>query len=249
MVDLTGRPRFGLDTLVNGEGVVWGGRVTAPFYEMRPLIPVGGIVDHRLGILTAPNHAGVPIGIRNRMDWAADLGCQAGPDYVKRWNPTRAFRWLYGTMAPHRRRCLFVAGFDVVGDAKRTIAALERFKHWMPGWPLAFCAQDGQESLALPVHTRWSTLFIGGTTEWKLSEAAYGVIQEAQRLGKHIHIGRVNWWKRYAHFAGMPGSEEWTFDGTRTRYDGTQNTISAWLDYMDRPVQARFSIPLCDHGG
>lgn len=215
---------------------------------MRPLLPVGGVVDHRFGILTAPNHKGVPVGIERGMDWAADVGCEDGPEYVKRWNAAQLSQWL-DIMLPYSDRCLFVAGGDVVGDAQRTLEAFPRFAVEVQGWPVAFCAQDGQEGLQLPGPELWRVLFVGGTTEWKTSEAAYSVIQEAQRLGKHIHIGRVNWWKRYAHFAGMPRSEEWTFDGTRTRYDGTQKTIEAWAGYMDRPVQTRFPVPLRDSGG
>jgi hypothetical protein len=177
------------------------------------------------------------------MDWAAD-----NQAFTQGFEPGLFFPWLE-TMKPYRETCLFVPLPDVFGDAVRTIRNFTMWCYKFTGWPRAFVAQDGQESLELPDSSRWAALFVGGTTEWKLSEAAYSVIQEAQRLGKHIHIGRVNWWKRYAHFAGMPGSEEWTFDGTRTRYDGTQNTIKAWTEYMERPVQARFPVPLRDYSG
>jgi hypothetical protein len=34
--------------------------------------------------------------------------------------------------------------------------------------------------------------FIGGSTEWKLSEASRQLALEARRRGKHLHMGRVN---------------------------------------------------------
>ena len=36
------------------------------------LLPVGGIVDYRFGIMTTPGHKGVPVGITAGMKWAAD---------------------------------------------------------------------------------------------------------------------------------------------------------------------------------
>lgn len=202
---------------------------------MRFLLPVGGITDRRFGILTSPQHsfAGVPQGIVEGMDWAADLGCEDGPEYVKRFDPDATFPWL-DSMVLYRQRCLFVTAPDVVGDAARTNDVYERQGQEFRGWPLAFVAQDGQEKLEFP-DGDWQTLFVGGSTEWKLSKACEDVIERAQSLGKHIHIGRVNYWKRYAHFRRMPGSEEWTCDGTRTRFEGTHRTVAAWAGYMLQP--------------
>lgn len=207
---------------------------------MRPLLPVGGIIDHRFGILTTPSHKGVPIGILEGMDWAAD-----NQAFTVGFDPELFFPWL-ASMEPYRAKCLFVPPPDVAGDARATIAQFYRWRPCFDGWPCAFVVQDGQENLELPDLQLWSTLFVGGTTEWKLSEAAYSIILAAQQLGKRIHIGRVNWWRRYQHFASMPGSREWTFDGTRTRFDGTQRTLEAWAGYTARDVQLRFPVPLCD---
>lgn len=209
---------------------------------MIPLLPVGGVVDNRFGIMTTPGHYGKAAGIKAGMRWAADT--QA---FTQGFDPVTFFPWLQ-SMCLYRGQCLFVPVNDVVGDARKTVRNFNIRCSMFNAWPLAFVAQDGQEDIELPGHG-WKCLFVGGSTEWKLSEAAYSVIQHAQRLDKHIHIGRVNWWKRYAHFAGMPGSEEWTCDGTRTRFDGRDRTIEAWADYMVRPVQARFSVPLCDCSG
>ena len=83
----------------------------------------------------------------------------------------------------------------------------------------------------------WSELdclFVGGTTEWKESPACLNVILQARDRGKHIHIGRVNWWRRYSLFRQVIGSENFTCDGTRQRFDGLDNAKQAWLDYQNR---------------
>jgi hypothetical protein len=207
---------------------------------MRFLLPVGGIVDPRFGILTTPGHAGIPAGIVAGMDWAAD-----NEAFTRGFDPDRFFPWL-NRLAPHRACCLFIPVPDVVSDAAATTA---NYWQWMPhftGWPLAFVAQDGQEDLAFP-SDEWQVLFIGGSTEWKLSIGAESCIKRAQAMGKRIHIGRVNWWKRYAHFRAMEGSDEWTCDGTRTRYEGTKRTVEAWADYMERSYQLHLPILGGDH--
>lgn len=103
----------------------------------------------------------------------------------------------------HADRCLFIVAPDklnvrddgsVVGDAAGTLA---EFPGWSreiraAGFPVAFVAQDGLETMldAVP----WDlvdVLFVGGSTEWKLSEAAHACVKEAQRRGKRTHMGRV----------------------------------------------------------
>ena len=61
---------------------------------------------------------------------------------------------------------------DVVGNARVTVRAFYTWHNALKGWPLAFVAQDGQEDLDLPEPTLWTTLFVGGTTDWKLSKCA-----------------------------------------------------------------------------
>jgi hypothetical protein len=110
-----------------------------------------------------------------------------------------AFLALLDREAHHKERCLFVTAPDVVGSARRT---LEIFERWMPrlkGWKIALACQDGQEALPLP----WDeidTVFIGGTTNWKCSDAAAHIVRAAKILGKWVHIGRVNHAERFNHF-------------------------------------------------
>lgn len=194
---------------------------------MKFLVPVGGVTDDAFGILATYKHMGVPSGIRAGLAWAAD-NCAYGGNF----DAERFVAWL-ATMTPYRATCLFVVAPDVVGDAAATLA---RFWQWQPqltGWPLAFACQDGQLPDAIP--PACDVVFIGGSTRWKLSESAMDCIRWGQAHGKGIHVGRVNWGKRYAHFRIMKGSEHWTTDGTRSRFDGVERTLRAWKQYQDTP--------------
>ena len=102
---------------------------------------------------------------------------------------------------PIADRVLFVVAPDVVGDARATY---ERSLPFLPiirdlGFPAAYVAQDGQEDFPPP----WDDLdclFIGGSTEWKLSGYARDLIREAKARGKWVHAGRVNSKRRFAYF-------------------------------------------------
>jgi hypothetical protein len=147
------------------------------------------------GVMTSPSHGGVPRRIRQGSLWAAD-----NQVFTCGFHADRFFSWL-DCLRPYRQRCLFVTVPDVVANA---IATLESFKWWAwrfkaLGWPVAFVAQDGQEDLPFPPEFDW--LFIGGSTEWKLSDAADECIRRAQRLERRVHIGRINSLSRYRHFA------------------------------------------------
>ena len=221
---------------------------------MRFLVALGGFVDHRFGILTSPANHGTLLGIKEGMDWAADVGCIDGPKFVKRFDYERTYFWLIDKL-PYKETCLFVTIPDVVGDAHRTIQYFKFFANRISDgiWPIAFVAQDGlewdherqlfyaQDEILSP--DTFQTFFVGGSTDWKLSHKCHDLIMAAQSQGKHIHIGRVNWYKRYKHFRDMEGSDDWTCDGTRHRFEKTDTTINAWASYMEQPKQLRFPVP------
>lgn len=89
--------------------------------------------------------------------------------------------------------CLFVTCPDVVGNSAETF---QGFRRWGAeilgrGFPLGYVAQDGATIETLP----WSdidALFVGGSTEWKLSDDAYRLVDEAKTRDKWVHMGRVN---------------------------------------------------------
>ena len=106
--------------------------------------------------------------------------------------------------------CRFVALPDVVGSARRT---LEAFDYWYPllsGWKKALVAQDGLEDLPI-AWTLIDAIFIGGTTQWKMSKHAADVIRTAKICRKWVHVGRVNTPGRFEYFDGL-GAD--SIDGT-----------------------------------
>jgi hypothetical protein len=203
---------------------------------LKYLAPVGGMVDARFGVLATWRHRGVPAGVRAGLPWAADNGA-----FTRRFEPDRFLAWL-DEMRPFRATCLFVAAPDVYADAAATLAAFGGWAEQLAGWPLAYVAQDGQEDLDLPDPALWDVLFVGGSTAWKLSPAAVTVIRRAQVLGKRVHVGRVNYRQRYRYFRRLSECEgrndEWTCDGTRTRFEGVARALGAWAAYMAEPAPA-----------
>lgn len=189
------------------------------------LVPVGGISSGIYGVLTSYKHRGVIAGIHAGLPWAGDNCAFTGFDAA------RFATWLDG-MTPYRPTCLFIAVPDVVGDAPATLARYVAWARAMEGWPLAYVAQDGSEEHDIPLSA--SALFVGGTTAWKESQAAIDVIRRAQALGLHIHVGRVNWGRRYRMFRLLEGSEAWTCDGNRQRYEGIERTLKAWKHYENQ---------------
>ncbi len=139
--------------------------------------------DH-LGILLTPgNWNTVESVVATGLPWGIDNGAYSGFD-------PDAFRRLV-SRAAGQPRLLWVACPDVVGDARGTA---DLFAQWGPelhafSLPVAFVLQDGQESLPLPCAEAY---FVGGTTAWKLSQAAGDVAAEGKRRGALLHVGRVN---------------------------------------------------------
>jgi hypothetical protein len=198
---------------------------------MKFLYPSGGLEDNSFGVMITPGRYGISAGIRCGLDWAAD-----NQAFTKGFNPDVFFPWLNGLME-YRSTCLFVSCPDVVGNSNQTLDLFDKWCHSFAGWPVAFVAQDGQETKEFPDDRLWDCLFIGGSTKWKMSDGAIECIQRAQKLGKRIHIGRVNYYNRYRHFAQLDGSEEFTCDGTRNRFEGKDATIKDWKKYMASPKQ------------
>lgn len=107
--------------------------------------------------------------------------------------------------------CLFATAPDVVGDAEAT---WERSNKWLKiireiGLPCALVFQDGIES----THIQWGSfdaVFIGGTTEWKLSPEASWCIRQGKLKGKWTHMGRVNSVYRASRLIEFPESVDGT---------------------------------------
>lgn len=137
-----------------------------------------------------------------------------------------------GKMNKYKNKCLFVTCPDVVGNAIATGYWYRQFAWRIKerGWPVAFVAQDGQESLPFP---EFDALFIGGTTEWKLSSAADYCIRYAQKQGKWVHVGRVNSRKRIRHFQ-LVGVD--SVDGTCICYGPDKNALRLSIQLQQKTL-------------
>jgi hypothetical protein len=159
--------------------------------------------------------------------FAADNGCFSKGDSFD------ANEWLTFLDQLPRESCLLATAPDVVGDAAAT---LERSAEWLPvirsmGFPAALVAQDGLEDLEVPWDT-FDVLFIGGSTEWKLSDAAADLMSEAKLRGKWVHVGRVNSFKR-VKWSVANGAD--SMDGTFLAFGPKTNLprLLTWLDFLE----------------
>ena len=122
-------------------------------------------------------------------------------------------------MRQYSASCKFAVVPDVVGDSIAT-ACRYRWFAWQIksiGYPVAYVAQDGAELLPFP--PEYDALFIGGTTKWKLSDAADFCIKQAKQNGKWVHVGRVNSQSRIRHFQ-LVGAD--SVDGTTIAFAPNQ---------------------------
>lgn len=187
-------------------------------------------VDHpNLGRLYVP---GAGNEVRADKPFALDNGAFAGFDRP-------LFERLLDRAQRHAGEALWVAAPDVVGDAVET---LRLFGQWGPyirerGFPVALVLQDGLDALATP----WDMLdavFVGGSTGYKLSPAAAGIVREARIRGLPAHMGRVNTLRRikYAYSIGC------------TSFDGSSFSVYSkrwipWaLDYLEHPPQLGLEV-------
>ena len=153
-----------------------------------------------LGRLVQPRHYNaLSATVARSIPWAADNDCYQGLD-------TSAYDAMLDRLGHVGGRCLFVAVPDVVAVAYETARQFERW--WSGparrGLPLALVAQDGLEDMSHWLSTVWpriDSLFIGGSTDWKLGPAARALVREAKTRELWVHMGRVNSLKRIAYAA------------------------------------------------
>lgn len=205
-----------------------------------PIVTPTSALSHRadVGMLLTPagGNRGETLAHWSGSRWAADTGCFRHPET---FSVAAYLDWL-AALAPYRDRCLFATAPDRVGDAAATwaVAAPVLPQLRALGYRAALVAQDGWERLPVDWGA-FDCLFVGGSTRWKLSEAAYGLVREARARGKWTHQGRCNSWRRLraAHAAGYDSA-----DGTCLRYNPPLYTveITGWLDRL----QAQPALPL-----
>lgn len=177
-----------------------------------------------IGMLSTPNEGRTP---DEGVTWAADNGCFS-KNYVgdHLW-----LSWLQ-RHAGRAGSCLFATAPDLVGDAAGTLARSAPFLPLIRdlGYPAALVAQDGLEHLTVPWDD-FDVLFIGGSTEWKLSKAAADLVGEAKRRGKWVHMGRVNSHRRWS-YAEHIGCD--SVDGTFLAF-GPDINLSRLRNWIEQP--------------
>lgn len=159
--------------------------------------------------------------------WCADNGCY-GKGYVEaKW-------WRFLENNVHDLdTCVFATAPDRVGDARTT---LEMSLPWLPkmrqlGYPAALVFQDGLNELPIPWDD-FDVMFIGGTNDWKLGPHIPPLVAEANERGKHVHMGRVNSYRRLklAHDMGCHSA-----DGTYLKFGPQENLVKllGWLRKLE----------------
>ena len=167
-----------------------------------------------VGRLLTPRHASHSSEThRLGIEWACDNDAFSGFHEPRYLNMLTAIAGAQG--------CRFVTAPDIVEDAEAT---LDLFSGWHRtirehGQPVALVGQDGLENLTIP----WSdlaALFLGGSTEWKLSQAAADLVVEARSRGKWVHMGRVNSIRRlsYARQIGCHSADGSRYSRFSTNY-------------------------------
>jgi hypothetical protein len=138
---------------------------------------LAGAYPGKIGMLISSN------GKSNKppfyMPYAIDNGCFTGFEEDKFFIMIREFRLLH---AP-----LWVVCPDMVGDHEATLDLWNRYSAKIKsyGYKTAFACQDDCEPQNVP--TDADVCFVGGSTEWKLSNA-----HKFKSVAKWLHIGRVS---------------------------------------------------------
>lgn len=170
-----------------------------------------------LGVLVQPRTTAYMADVPAFGTWGFDNDCFAqGDTFDSRAWFAMVLALPTGAVGPR-----FVTAPDVVGDA---VATWQRSAPWLgrirrAGQPAALVFQDGIEHTDI----QWSgfdAVFIGGSTEWKLSDTAAALIHEANARGKWTHVGRVNSGRRY-QWCRHHGAK--SCDGTFIAYGPTTN--------------------------
>lgn len=115
---------------------------------------------------------------------------------------------------------------DVVADHEATVALWDIYSHKVPS--PAFVGQDGCTPSSIPDNA--TCFFVGGSTEWKLSQDAILCIEEAKRRGIAVHMGRVNTAgrMRFAHNLGVDSIDGSGFARWPSRLDWGIRLIQGW---------------------
>ena len=124
-----------------------------------------------------------------------------------------------------RRRNIFVALPDIVGDAVRTLDLFEHFEHQTNGCKRALVLQDGIGHHRIP-WSRIHAVFVGGSDSFKTSPEAINACKAAKMMNKWVHVGRVNTASRVRNWVELADS----IDGSGiSRFDHMLEDVLAMI--------------------
>jgi hypothetical protein len=110
-----------------------------------------------------------------------------------------------------KKNCQFIVMPDVLGNWKKTLARFHRHKYRIDQGKRMIVLQDGATAVdILEIESEIGGVFIGGTTDWKITEGRKIAIELRESSKLWIHVGRVNTINRIHMFHGYAHS----FDGS-----------------------------------
>jgi hypothetical protein len=160
--------------------------------------------------------------VRTGRVWAADNARFATPE---KYSDATYLKWL---AAQNNARCLFATAPDVVGDHLATLQlSVPMFAPIRKaGYPVAFVAQNGFDDAPWEL---FDALFIGGDDVFKLGSQVPGIVREAKRQRKWVHMGRVNSYMRL-RLASVIGCD--SADGNHIAFKPDKYTpeVAQWVE-------------------
>jgi len=171
------------------------------------------LLAHNIGVICTPySQRSTPT---NDWIWAADNGC-----FSNKWDKETWHSWLLSLR--NKQQPLFATVPDVVGDHHGTLQQWNIHAQQVKdmGFRTAFVLQNNATIHNIPL-AEFDALFIGGTTDFKLSEQARTIVRMCKENNKWVHMGRVNSATRI-HTAFHWGCD--SVDGTYLAYSPDANT-------------------------
>jgi hypothetical protein len=153
----------------------------------RSLVQIAQLAEVGWGMMLGPTTPKTDV-----LRYAVDNG--AYPCFVKGrpWDEGR-FLKLLNRIERFQRKPDFACCPDIVaGGLKSLDFSLTWLDRLPSSYPWYLAVQDGMtEADVRPVIDRFGGLFVGGTTDWKMSSCPTWV-QLARETGKKVHVGRVD---------------------------------------------------------
>jgi hypothetical protein len=182
---------------------------------------LAGAYPNKIGLFISPDGWRVPPWY---LPYALDNGC-----FIE-WKEKEFYKMCRQANFYHAP--LFVVVPDVVADAEATMKSWHIHKPRIAdmGYKLGFACQDGMEPQDVPKDAH--CCFIGGSTEWKLSDA-----HKFKGVAPWLHIGRVN----------TPDRLKWAENIGADSVDGTgffrskDYKMAAFIEYFIKRQGVMFS--------